>query len=189
MTRRRLHRALAVVLALFLIAHLGNHLAGLAGQDMHGAVQDALRLVYRNRLVEIVLLLAVTVQVAVGLALLAAQPRLTLQTGSGAYLALFLMIHVGAVLSARWQGTDTTLAFAAAGLHANAPWPLVFSVYYGVAVAAVFAHVSVPLERRKAALGNGVLGLGVAMAAVLVAMLLGLVHPLIIPQALITAFP
>lgn len=189
MTLRRLHRELAVGLGLFLVLHLGNHLAGLFGQEVHRSLQTALRTIYRAPVVEALLLAAVAVQVGLGLALLYRRQRLTLQTVSGAYLALFLAIHVGVVLWSRWQGVETDLAFAAAGLHAPAPWPAVFAVYYGLAVAAVFAHLSVPLSRRAPALGRATLCLGVALALVLVALLAGLVTPLTIPPQLIAAFP
>lgn len=186
---RRFHRALAILLALFLVLHLGNHLAGLAGQENHRAVQEALRLLYRHPLVEPLLLAAVATQLALGIALLARRPRLTLQTASGGYLALFLSIHLGAVLSARLQGTETDLAFAAAGLHAPAPWPALFATYYGVAVLAVFAHLSVPLSRRSPGLGYAALTLGALLSVTLVALLAGLLTPLTIPPSLVAAFP
>jgi len=186
---RRLHRALAVLIALFLVVHLGNHLAGLAGQDSHRAVLDALRLVYRHPLVEPLLLGAIAAQVALGIALLARRPRLTLQTAAGGYLALFLVIHLAAVLSARLQGTETDLAFAAAGLHAPGPWPWVFAVYYGLAVLAVFAHLSVPLSRRSPLWGRATLAFGATLALTLVALLAGRLTPLTIPPALVAAFP
>ena len=187
---RRLHRGLAVVLGLFLVLHLGNHLAGLFGQDTHGAAQEALRLIYRNPLVEPLLLVAVATQAGLGLSLMVRRRRVTLQTLSGGYLALFLLIHVGAVLTARWQGTYTVLAFAAAGLHAHAPWPQVFALYYGLAVFAVFAHLSVPFGRRAGLLAARLFqALGAAVALALVLLLAGRVTPLIIPQELIDAFP
>ena len=189
MRLRRLHRGLAVLLGAFLVLHLGNHLAGLWGQAAHGAVQDALRVVYRNPVVEPLLLAAVCFQIGAGLLLLSRRPRLTRQSLSGAYLALFLVIHLGAVLAARWQGTETDLAFAAAGLHAPLPWPLVFAAYYGLAVMAVFAHLSVPLSRHAPTLGRAVLVAGGAVALALVALLAGLVTPLTIPPALVAAFP
>jgi uncharacterized membrane protein YkvI len=189
MTLRRLHRSLAVLLGLFLVLHLGNHLAGLWGQEVHGALQAVLRRVYQHPLLEPLLLATVCFQIGLGLALLARRRRLTLQTLSGGYIALFLVIHVGVVLSARWQGTETDLAFAAAGLHAHQPWPVVFAVYYGLAVLAVFAHLSVPLSRRAPWLGRGTLATGAALALALVMLLAGLVTPLTIPPDLIAAFP
>lgn len=189
MTARRLHRGLALVLGLFLVLHLGNHLAGLAGQDMHGRVQDALRQLYRAPVVEPLLLAAIAVQAGLGLWLLARRRRWTMQTASGGYLALFLLVHLGAVLAARAAGTETTLAFAAAGLHAPAPWPAVFAAYYGLAVLALFVHLSVPLGRRHVALGPVLRLLGAGVALTLVLLLSGALVPLTIPPALIAAFP
>lgn len=187
---RRAHRALAVLLGLFLALHLGNHLAGLAGQDAHKAVQGLLRRVYRHPLVEPLLLLAVAAQLALGAALvLRRRRRVTLQTLSGGYLGLFLAVHLAAVLSARAAGTETDLAFAAAGLHAATPWPLVFAAYYGLAVLAVFVHVSAPFSRHSPVAGRVTLATGAGVALLLVALLAGLVTPLTIPPALIAAFP
>lgn len=186
---RRLHRGLAILLGLFLALHLGNHLAGLWGQEAHLAMQSGLRQIYRNPWIEPLLLAAIAMQAGLGTALLVRRRRLTLQTISGAWLALFLGIHAGAVLIARWQGTDTTLAFAAAGLHAPAPWPQLFAVYYGLAVFAVFAHLSVPLGRGHKAVGYLFLATGFVLAVTLVLLLAGWVTPLTIPPALIAAFP
>jgi succinate dehydrogenase/fumarate reductase cytochrome b subunit len=188
-TLRGAHRGLAVVLALFLALHLGNHLAGLWGQEAHRAVQEALRPVYRHVAIEPLLLAAVAAQAVVGVTLAARRRRVTLQTASGFYVALFLAVHVGAVLGARWQGTDTDLAFAAAGLHAERPWPLVFGLYYGVAVLAVFAHLSVPMSRRSPVAGWAAIAFGGGFAFAIVALLAGHVTPLAIPPALIAAFP
>ncbi|MFM7333262.1 MAG: hypothetical protein ACKO1H_02435 [Tabrizicola sp.] len=189
MSLRQAHRILAVLLGLFLVLHLGNHLAGLWGQEVHRAVQATLRRLYRHPLLEPLLLAAVCFQIGLGLALLARRRHLTLQTLSGGYLALFLMIHVSVVLVARWQGTETDLAFAAAGLHAPLPWPVVFAVYYGLAVLAVFAHLSVPVSRSAPGLGRAVVVAGGVVSLCLVALMSGLVTPLIIPPALVAAFP
>ncbi len=189
MTARGVHRGLGVALGLFLVLHLGNHLAGLWGQEVHATAQAALRKVYRNPVIEPLLLAAVCLQIGLGLRLFARRRRLTRQTLSGAYLALFLMIHVGVVLTARWQGTETDLAFAAAGLHAPLPWPLVFALYYGLAVMAVFVHLSVPVSRHHALAGRICLAVGGVLAGTIVALLAGLVTPLTIPRDLITAFP
>lgn len=189
MTARRLHQGLAAALGVFLALHLANHMAGLAGQNAHAQAQAILRPIYRAPVVEPLLLTAFQIQAGLGLRLLARRPRWSVQTLSGCYLALFLAIHVGAVLAARWQGTDTNLAFAAAGLHAPAPWPLVFAVYYGLAVMAVFAHLSVPLGRHRPAVRRGLPIVGAAIALVLVALLAGALTPLTVPPDLIAQFP
>jgi hypothetical protein len=188
MTLHRLHRSLAVLLALFVILHLGNHLAGLAGQEIHRSVQTLLRGLYRHPLVEPLLLGAVGSQVVLGLALLVRRRRVTWQTVSGAGLAVFLMIHVGAVLSARWQGTETDLAFAAAGLHAPRGWWLFFAPYYGCAVLALAVHLSVPLSRVSPMAGRSLVLGGAVLALTILALLAGWIVPLTIPPDLISAF-
>ena len=110
---RRVHRAAGAVLAVFLVAHVANHLAALAGLDAHIGFMDAARRVYRQPVVEAVLLLCVALQAASGLRMLwTGRQRRSgvlpwLQAGSGAYVALFLAIHVVAVLAGRSSGLDT----------------------------------------------------------------------------------
>ena len=194
---RRLHRAGGALLAVFVAVHIGNHLAALAGVEAHVRFMDAARRVYRQPVVEAVLLLCVVLQAASGLRMLwtGRQRRrgmlAWLQAGSGAYVALFLAIHVGAVLAGRMSGLDTNFFFAAAGLHV---WPFVvfFVPYYFLAVAALFVHVGCALARRAgerrvvvAALAAGV---GVITAAVIVTMLAGGVYRVDIPQAYLKTY-
>lgn len=187
---RRLHRGSALVLGLFLVLHLGNHLAGLAGQEVHRAVQQWVRPFYRGW-AEPILLAACAVQVATGLRLAWARRRARgrgrLQPLSGAVLALFLLIHVSAVLTARSQGTETDLAFAAAGMHAGAWW-LFFAPYYGAAVLALGLHLSVPLARRSRAAGHAAIGISALVALLILLLLSGAVTPLVIPAPLLEAF-
>ncbi|WP_309667383.1 hypothetical protein [Tabrizicola sp.] len=192
---RGAHRLSATVLAVFLTLHLGNHLAGLAGQAAHTGVLHALRPVYRNPIIEPLLIGLFVWQAASGLRLAwrfrraKGWPRV--QAMSGCYLSLFLLIHISVVLGARAvSGTDTDLAFAAAGLHAGGAWPWVFAPYYGLAVAALFAHLSVPLRHRFGpAAGYASVAAGAALGVTLVLLLAGVIVPLIIPATLIAAFP
>lgn len=121
MPPRRLHRTAGAVLAVFLIVHVANHLAALAGVDAHVRFMDTARRVYRQPVVEAVLLLCVVLQAGSGPRMLwsGRQRRrgllAWLQAGSGAYVALFLGFHVGAVLAGRVSGLDTNFYFAAAG--------------------------------------------------------------------------
>ena len=67
---RRLHRVAGAVLAVHLVVHVANHLAALAGVDAHVRFMDAARRVYRQPVVEVVLLLCVALQAASGLRML-----------------------------------------------------------------------------------------------------------------------
>lgn len=180
---RALHRTSAMALALFICVHLLGHLAGLAGAAAHQSVLEALRLAYRQPVVEALLLGCVLFQAGSGLALLwRGRGRRRgavawLQALSGGYLGLFLAIHVGAVLQGRAQGLDTNLHFAAAGMQVP-PWPWFFGPYYFFAVCAFSTHVgcalywNLPPAVRSRALAGAMLA-GVALAACLVALLAG----------------
>ncbi|WP_371766788.1 hypothetical protein [Massilia sp.] len=194
---RRLHRAAGAVLAVFLVVHVANHLAALAGVDAHVRFMDAARRVYRHSVVEAVLLACVVLQAASGLRMLwAGRQRRRgvlawLQAGSGAYVALFLAIHVAVVLAGRAGGLDTNFYFAAAGLHV---WPFVlfFVPYYFLAVAALFVHLGCALARRagerRVVVAALAAGIGVITAAVIVTILAGGVYRVDIPQDYLKTF-
>lgn len=124
---RALHRSSAMVLGGFVLVHLAGHVAGVFGLSVHQAVLDVLRMVYRQPVLEGVLLGCALFQGSSGLVLLwrgrgqRAGRVAWLQAWSGGYLALFLLVHAGAVLWGRAQGLDTNFHFAAAGLHVP-PW-------------------------------------------------------------------
>lgn len=188
---RKVHRSSALLLGSFVLLHLANHAAGLAGQDVHRSVQLALRWLYQGWL-EPVLLAACAVQIATGLRLVWQRRSSLWRTGaqpiSGTYLALFLGIHVFAVLQARMNGIDTDLAFAAAGMHAGG-WIYFFVPYYGLAVLTFGLHIAVPIGRRRPQLGRVIAWGSAVLAATLVALLAGLIAPLRIAPELIRAFP
>jgi succinate dehydrogenase/fumarate reductase cytochrome b subunit len=144
---RTVHRGSAIFIAAFALAHLANHLAALSSIAAHLAVMETLRTVYRNGLIETMLLASVTVQVFTGLWLVLRgwkqrEGRMAwLQAASGAYLAFFLLVHVGAVLFGRSVlDLDTNFYFAAAGFFVP-PYHYFFAPYYFFAVMALFTHL------------------------------------------------
>jgi succinate dehydrogenase/fumarate reductase cytochrome b subunit len=145
---RKIHRAGAGVLGVFLTLHLFNHLLAIGGPEAHIHFMEAFRAVYRNRVVEVILLLCVASQVASGLTFVRRRWRDRhegldlLQLGSGLYLAFFLLVHVGAALAGRMKfGLDTNFYYAAAGIHVL-PYRYFFMPYYFLAVLAVLVHLS-----------------------------------------------
>lgn len=152
-----LHYWSGLLLAVFILAHLANHLAVLGGIPAHLALMATLRAVYRQPVVEAILLLAVLVQAGTGLRQaaqlrrLALEPAARVQLWTGLYLAFFLLVHTGAVLTGRgYFGLDTTVYFAAAGLN-TWPFSLFFVPYYLLAVGAVFGHLAAVHVRKGAA--------------------------------------
>jgi hypothetical protein len=194
-TVRKLHRYGAIVVTLFVLAHLANHLAALGGIAGHLRFMEAARVVYRQPVVETLLLLGVAAQAGSGLRLLGAGWKRRrgwiagLQAASGAYLALFLLIHVSAVLFGRLVlDLDTNVHFAAAGLQAW-PYSLFFVPYYFLAVLAVFTHLGCALARRagpaprkRAAALAVPMGVGVVLSGMVLAALMGKLYPYQVPQ-------
>jgi succinate dehydrogenase/fumarate reductase cytochrome b subunit len=196
-----IHRSAATVVAMFLAMHMANHLAGLAGVAAHLRFMEAARAIYRQPLVETVLLLAVATQAASGLWLVRAGWKTRsgviawLQAASGAYLALFLLIHVAAVLFGRAvSGLDTNFHFAAAGLHVP-PFHYFFAPYYFLAVLALFTHLGcalawrlAPAPRARALTVALALGLGAVVSSLVLAALMGKLYPYEVPQVYKSTF-
>lgn len=154
------HGISAALIVLFAAAHLFNHLVGLFGGESHIAVMSALRTVYRNELVEPILLAAVAFQIMTGTVLLWRKLTRTngwfdtLQTTTGTYMLLFLLSHVSAALRARYlHGTDTNWAWLSGGELLTDPWSARLAPYYFLAVIAFGVHGACGL--RTVALGHG----------------------------------
>ncbi|QBE66515.1 hypothetical protein [Pseudoduganella lutea] len=147
-----LHRCSGLVLAAFVCVHLVNHALLAVDADSAFAFMDVFRRLYRQPLVETLLLAAVLAQIATGPMLARCRPARAGRAGmlaaaSGYYLLFFLLVHVTAVLWGRLGlGLDTDIGFAAAGLRA---WPAIafFVPYYFLAVAAVCVHAGLGIGR------------------------------------------
>lgn len=103
------HRLSACLVGGFIVIHLCNHFFAMGGIDTHIAVMEGLRKIYRQPLVEVLLLGCVALQIGSGLIFIKRRWGLRsgfyerLQAISGGYLAFFLVNHVGAILFGRYQ--------------------------------------------------------------------------------------
>ncbi|MCW3465331.1 hypothetical protein [Chitinophaga nivalis] len=145
---KKVHYYAGLILCCFIGLHLFNHLMSLGGADTHIRVMQYLRLIYRNPLVETLLLLACGIQVLSGIRLVRRKRRMAhtgfekLQMITGLYLAFFLLIHLSAVFTGRYfLHLDTNIYFGAAALN-SFPTLLFFVPYYGLAIMAVFGHLA-----------------------------------------------
>lgn len=148
MSLKRIHYLSGVILSVFVGLHLFNHVCSVFGAIKHIEIMDALRMVYRNIFIEILLLSAVLVQIISGLRLFVgsrknAKTRFEqLQIYSGLYLSFFLIIHLSAVLAGRFiLKLDTNFYFGVAGLN-TFPFNLFFIPYYGFAILAFWGHIA-----------------------------------------------
>ena len=152
-TFRRLHRLSAVVLGVFTVLHLANHVVAVGGIASHIAVMSALRVLYRNPVSEIILVLAVLIQIVTGFSGLRNAFKRNgvarVQALSGLVLAVFLFGHTVAVIGARIAlGLDTNFYFAATVF--NFAWlPWFFIPYYFLAILSVAVHVGAALYWRS----------------------------------------
>jgi len=145
---KRIHFLSGLTITIFIGLHLFNHLMGVFGVEVYIELMDKLRIVYRNIIVETILLTAVFTQIISGIKLFFSKRQLVennyekLQVWTGLYLAFFLLIHVGAVLTGRYiLNLDTNFYFGVAGLN-TFPFYLFFIPYYGLAILSFFGHVS-----------------------------------------------
>ncbi|MEO0895647.1 MAG: hypothetical protein AAFY71_04585 [Bacteroidota bacterium] len=144
----RAHFISGMFLTIFIGFHLFNHFMSLFGSEVHISVMNSLRLIYRNPVIEILLMLAVLLQIGSGIKLFSIRKPYAssffdrLHLWSGMYLAIFLLIHVSAVLIGRSVlQLDTNIYFGAAGLN-TFPINLFFIPYYSLAVLSFFGHVA-----------------------------------------------
>ena len=115
------HRRLALahgisasaILLLFIGPHIVNHAAGFWNGPVHIAIMNVVRRVYRDDIVQPVLLALIGFQILSGTALVRRRMRMpsdfpgTVQTMSGVYVGIYFLAHVTAVFAARDAGTDT----------------------------------------------------------------------------------
>lgn len=157
MKLKSIHYFTGALFFLFVIAHLTNHLFSLSSFDHHIAIMETLRLIYRNVIVETILMIVLIVQIVSGLKLFKSKRGIkkdffeNLQVLSGLYLAVFLIIHLSAVWAGRlFLKLDTNLYFGIAGLN-SFPHLLFFIPYYSLAILAFFAHLAAVHDKKMKA--------------------------------------
>lgn len=190
MSIKKIHYISGLTITIFIGLHLFNHLISVLGAKAHIELMDVLRIFYRNIVVETILLIAVLVQIISGLKLFFSKRKLEnspyekLQIWTGLYLAFFLVIHVGAVLTGRYLlHLDTNFYFGVAGLN-TFPFNLFFIPYYCLAIIAFFGHIAaIHYQKMK----NKILGFSVRQQSKLI-LIIGIVLTAIILFGLTNGF-
>ncbi|PRC91160.1 hypothetical protein [Solimicrobium silvestre] len=195
MAIRDLHRISALMIAAYAALHVTNHIVGIGGAVSHINFMEAIRPIYRQPVIEAVLLFCVMFQVGSGLflAIRGWKQRHGLipwvQAASGMYLAFFLVVHVSAVLLGRAVlKLDTNFYFAAAGFY-ETPYKFFFAPYYFFAIFALFTHLGCAAYWQVQARPTLVraltvlipAGCGLVISLFIVLSLAGVLHPVEIP--------
>jgi hypothetical protein len=148
MTIKKIHYLSGLIITLFIALHLVNHFCSIFGADKHIEVMNSLRFFYRNLYIETILLGAILIQIISGIKLFKISRRTAtarfekLHVWTGLYLAIFLVIHLGAVFGGRLLlHLDTNFYFGVAGLN-SFPSNLFFVPYYGLAIISFFGHIA-----------------------------------------------
>jgi hypothetical protein len=148
MNIKRIHYISGLIITIFIGLHLFNHAYGIFGADKHIEIMNTLRLFYRNAFVEFILSCCVILQIFSGLKLFWLNRKTAttlfnrLHIWTGLYLAIFLVIHLGAVLAGRFYfHLDTNYYFGVAGLN-SFPLNLFFIPYYALAIFSFFGHIA-----------------------------------------------
>ncbi len=149
MSVRILHKYVAIVLLIFIVSHLVTHLTAIGGIDNHNTALEMVRPFYRPIFIEVPLIILFAAQIILGLILFARRWPTKDRSGwswtqliSGAYLMIFIIMHLSAALIARasW-GLDTNFYWPAGTLTFGS---LIygFAPYYGLAILAIFGHIA-----------------------------------------------
>src|SRR5580704_12359917 len=156
------HRRLAVahgvsalaILLLFVGPHIGNHLAGFWSGSVHTEIMNAARRVYRDDIVQPILLALIGFQILSGSVLVRWKMGMpsdvfgTVQTMCGAYIGVYFLAHMTAVFAARYADVDTNWAWltrpnnSMLGSLSN----LRLIAHYWVGPIAIIAHVACGLR-------------------------------------------
>jgi len=179
---KRIHYFSGILISLFVGLHLFNHFTSLFEASAHIEMMNDLRVVYRNVVVESLLMLAVIVQIISGIQLFRTKRKVAtgfydkLQIWTGLYLAFFLLFHVSAVFAGRFiLSLDTNFYFGVAGLN-TFPLNLFFIPYYTLAIISFFGHISAvhSMKMKKSILGInpakqafGILAIGILSSLII----------------------
>jgi hypothetical protein len=144
----------SAILLLFVGPHIVNHLAGFWSGSVHIAIMNVVRRVYRDDIVQPVLLALIGFQILSGTALVRWRMRMpsdifgTVQTMCGAYIGVYFLAHMTAVFAARHADIDTNWAWLTRPNDS-----MLFSLsklrliaHYWVGPIAIIAHVACGLR-------------------------------------------
>ncbi|MEZ4885567.1 MAG: hypothetical protein R3E32_12615 [Chitinophagales bacterium] len=152
-TLQKIHRVSAIGLGIFITAHIFNHLLATKSIALHIEVMNALRLVYYQPFIEVLLIISVIVQAFTGIFLFRKNYKYLhsriskLQAYSGLYLAFFLLAHTTATIGGNWFfQIDTNFYFGAVTLK-RVPYVFFFLPYYFLAITSFFTHIACGLSK------------------------------------------
>lgn len=190
MYKKTIHRYLGIFITIFIFIHLLNHSMIVYGPQFHIEWMNSIRPIYRNIIMEFLLLFAICLQIILGFRLSVNKLKTInnnfdkLLVYSGWYLAFFFIIHLSAILFARAiLHLDTNIYFGIAGLN-TFPLNLFFIPYYFLAIIALTTHFSA-IHRHK--MQYSILGINPNQQSIII-LFLGLIFATFLMYSLTNKF-
>ena len=142
------------ILLLFVGPHIVNHTTGFWSGSVHIAVMSVVRHVYRNDIVQPLLLALIGFQILSGIVLVRRRMIMpgdffgTVQTMCGVYIGVYFLAHMTAVFAARYADVDTNWSWLTRPNDSLLVTLLKLRLiaHYWVGPIAIFAHVSCGLR-------------------------------------------
>lgn len=175
------HGIAGSIAAVYVLFHIFNHLFGLISPEAHAAVMDLGRIVYREQLIEPLLVAVMLFQIFSGLRLVwtwsetSADRYRMFQIATGVFMSVFILGHMNSVFifARTWLDIPTDWAFATGlptGLIHDA-WNIRLLPHYALGVFFVLAHLVCGLRvvmlahNSKVSSANRVWWIGVSLSA------------------------
>jgi hypothetical protein len=149
MVLKNLHRITGIIVSVFVFFHLFNHSMAWFGIATHQRILDTFRIVYRQPIVEVFLILCFLFQALSGVKLIFRLRKKEeksvfekVQIYSGVILGLFIIQHISATIGQRlYFKLDTNFYFASRVVLQN-PIKWYFIPYYILGIMSFATHVA-----------------------------------------------
>lgn len=180
----RLHKLTSIFVFSFIALHLTNHLLGLKGVETHTLVLGVSRIITRDPILELIVLLVFFLQMLTGFAL---SKRIwaerkdwvhQLQAASGTIISLFLLVHLIHIGFGRFASDVDTNFYYIAKSFSLPLMGYVLMGFYGLGVTAFFVHIGIwgheVVKDKSVILGYGLIVLATALGGFVAYLLLSL---------------
>jgi hypothetical protein len=189
---RQAHRMLALGLGVFILTHFCVHLTALGGPEMYNSALKSVQWIYRNPVIEPILILALITQAITGVRMVVRKWRMPsksfwawTQIATGLTLTWVMLQHASAALISRHIFNLDTNFYWVAGPLQNLTFKPFFIPYYFWLVFAVFAHIAAYMyfrSKRNYALAFTIVSVGAVISCTIVAIFLGAFYAIEIPE-------
>lgn len=158
---KNLHRASALILSVFVLAHIGNHVAGVFGLEAYFRYLTAVRQIYRHPIGEPILLGLIIIQMITGIAITIAAFQLRerrkflswIEIVAAWLFFLFITIHLASIAVTRFYfELETDFLWVATMMRPGTLQPYVIAFHF-LGIVVVTAHMGIGFRYLLTAVG------------------------------------